>query len=116
VNGTVFPYYYGIDKLTGINKEDFGEVIGLTRLCMCKLQVCRWAVPRGRCYYRPLLVSEMTEGMRFLVILRLVGISVTLGLKGNFVISEGMLVSGGTVGVERKGVQGATSREVCVGT
>lgn len=54
--------------------------------------------------------------MRFLVILRLVGISVTLGLKGKFVISGGMLVSGGTVGVERKGVQGATSREVCVGT
>ena len=62
-------------------------------------------------------VSEMTERMMgYLVILRLVGISVALGLKGKFVISGGMPVSGGTVGVETKGVPGATSREVRVGT
>ena len=117
MNGIVFPYYYGIDKLTGINKEGFGERLLDLQGFVCVSSRCAvgQSLVVGVIIAR-FLVSEMTKGMmRFLVILRLVGISVTLGLKGKFMISGGMLVSGGTVGVERRGVQGATSREVCVG-
>jgi hypothetical protein len=104
--------------LTGIDKEGFGERLLDLQGFVCVRSRCTvgQSLTVGVIIAR-FLVSEMTEGMmRFLVISRLVGISVTLGLKGKFVIPGGVPVSGGTVGVERKGVSGATSREVRVGT